>query len=410
MKILHIITQKPNSTGSGIYMSGMINGFKNIGYKQGVIAGIDVSDSIDCFNKCINFYPVTYNTEEIPFSVVGMSDIMPYNSTLYKNMNSGMVVKLKNAFKKRIDEAIKGIEPDLIICHHLYLITAFVREVIKDIPIVGVCHGTCLKQFQINNLENTYIKKNICELDMIFSLHNEQKKEIIKTFEISRDKVFSLGSGYDENMFFNKYIDNKIINITFAGKICKLKGVESLMKSLDYINYKKDIININILGDGSDKKEFEAIKKLSEESKFDIKFLGKVKQSKLAEVFRNTHIFVLPSFSEGLPLVVIEALASGCTVITTDIAGVSEWIGEYINTSGKIKYIKLPKMKKIAEPFEDELPKFEEDLGASINDMIDNILNFNVRNKILDMTGKTWEGLCIRLENFRNDLEIDECL
>ena len=410
MKILHIITQKPNSTGSGIYMSGMINGFKNIGYKQGVIAGIDASDSIDCFNKYINFYPVIYNTEEIPFGVVGMSDIMPYNSTLYKNMSSSMVVKLKNAFKKRIDEAIKDINPDLIICHHLYLITAFVREIIKDIPVVGVCHGTCLKQFQSNNLENTYIKKNICELDMIFSLHNEQKKEIIKTFEINNDKVFSLGSGYDENMFFNKYIDNKIINITFAGKICKLKGVESLIKSLDYINYKKDLININIIGDGSDKKEFEAIKKLSEESKFDINFLGKVKQSKLAEIFKNTHIFVLPSFYEGLPLVVIEALASGCTVITTDIAGVSEWIGEYINTSGKIKYIKLPKMEKIAEPFEDELPKFEEDLGGSINDMIDNILNFNVRNKILDMTGKTWEGLCIRLENFINDLEIDECL
>ncbi|WGX76115.1 hypothetical protein QJS64_01325 [Paraclostridium bifermentans] len=100
-----------------------------------------------------------------------------------------------------------------------------------------------------------------------------------------------------------------------------------------------------------------------------------------------------------MPLVVIEALASGCTVITTDIPGVSEWIGEYINTSGKVKYINLPKMRKIAEPFEDELPGFEKTLGLEIDKMIDNILQFNVRNKHLNMEDKTWTGLCLRLES-----------
>lgn len=399
MKILHIITQKPNSTGSGIYMSGMIKGFKKMGYNQGVIAGIDVDDPKECFGEDIKFYPITYNTKEVPFSVVGMSDVMPYNSTLYKNMSEDMVLKLKDAFKKRIDEAIKDIKPDLVICHHLYLITAFVRESIKDIPVVGICHGTCLKQFQSNELKSSYIKNNICNLDMIFSLHNEQKKEIEDIFNLSEDKVYTLGSGYDENIFFDKEIDNDIINITFAGKICRLKGMESLIKSLNYISYKKDIIKINIVGDGSNEKEFNSIKKLSEESKFDIKFLGKVKQNELAEILRKTHIFMLPSFFEGLPLVVIEALASGCTVITTDIPGVSEWIGEYINTSGKIKYINLPEMRKIAEPFENELPEFEKSLGIEIDKMINSILEFNVRNKHLNMEDKTWTGLCLRLEN-----------
>ncbi|GAA0701367.1 glycosyltransferase family 4 protein [Paraclostridium ghonii] len=404
MKILHIITQKPNSTGSGIYMCGMINGFKNMGYKQGVIAGLDASDSINCFDENINFYPVIYNSEEIPFSVVGMSDVMPYNSTLYKNVNEDMVIKLKKVFKDRIDKAIKDLKPDLIICHHLYLITAFTRDIIHDIPIVGICHGTCLKQFQSHNLYKDYIKNNICKLDMVFSLHNEQRKEIINIFGLDKSKVFSLGSGYDENMFFYKKIGNEVINITFAGKICRLKGVESLIKSLKYIRYKKDFFNIDIVGDGSDEKEFEAIKKLSDESKLNINFLGKVNQNKLAEIFRDTHIFVLPSFFEGLPLVVIEALASGCNVITTDIPGVSEWIGEYINSSGKIKYIKLPKMEAISKPFEYELPKFEENLGFEINNMIDNILKFNSRNKNLSMKDKTWQGLCTRLENFTENL------
>lgn len=399
MNILHIITQKPNSTGSGIYMSGMINGFDELGYRQGVIAGIDKLDNLECFNSNIKFYPVIYNTDELPFNVLGMSDVMPYDSTIYRNISLDMIDKLKIAFSKRIKRAIDEIKPDIVICHHLYLLTAYVREVIKEIPVVGICHGTCLKQIQSHNLEKDYIKTNIKNLDTIFSLHNEQKKDIINIFNVEPSKVFPLGSGYDENLFFDKKIDNEIINITFAGKICKLKGVESLIKALDKVDYKKELININIVGDGSNKDEYNEILKLANSCKFSIQFLGKIKQTELAEIFRNTHIFILPSFFEGLPLVVIEALASGCNVITTDIPGVSEWIGEEINISGKIKYIDLPKMKNIATPYDNELPKYEEDLGNSINDMIDNIISFNIRNKSINMKEKTWVGLCVRLKN-----------
>ncbi|MEG1131555.1 MAG: glycosyltransferase family 4 protein, partial [Romboutsia sp.] len=383
----------------------MINGFDKLGYEQGVIAGIDKSDVKECFNKNIKFYPVVYNTEELPFDVVGMSDIMPYDSTVYKSMDLDMIKKLKMAFKIRIENAISDIKPDLIICHHLYLITAFVRDIIKDIPVVGISHGTCLKQIQSHDLQQSYIKKNIRNLDTIFSLHDEQKKDIVKIFNIDEKKVFSLGSGYDENMFFSQSINNEIINITYAGKICKLKGVESLIKSLENVDYAKKFININIVGDGSDKDEYENILKLSKKSKFNINFLGKIKQEKLADIFRNTHIFILPSFFEGLPLVVIEALASGCNVIMTDIPGVSKWIGEDINTSGKIKYIDLPKMKEISIPIKSELPLFEKNLGSAINETIENILIFNTRNKVLDMKDKTWVGLCNRLNSFVNHLE-----
>ncbi|MCU9811890.1 hypothetical protein [Paraclostridium sp. AKS81] len=56
-------------------------------------------------------------------------------------------------------------------------------------------------------------------------------------------------------------------------------------------------------------------------------------------------------------------------------------------------------MRKIAEPFEDELPGFEKNLGIEIDRMINNILQFNVRKKRLNMEDKTWTGLCLRLEN-----------
>lgn len=402
MRILHIITQKPNSTGSGVYMCGMINGFEKIGYKQAVIAGINLEDDVNCFSEEIPFYPVIYNTNTLPFPVIGMSDSMPYNSTKYRDMSVEMVEKLKLAFKNNIEKAVEEFNPDLIICHHLYLLTAFVREIIKDIKIVGLCHGTCLRQLKTIKLEKDYIISNISNLDMVFALHNKQKEDIIKMFNIREDKVIVIGSGYNDNVFYDKKykLDNRQINITFAGKICKTKGLDSLIKSISRLNYPKDSIRLNIAGTGSDLKQNEEILNTSKKCSFEIDFLGKLNQNDLCDLFNKSHIFVLPSFYEGLPVVVLEALACGTEVITTDIDGVKYWMGDNINNSGKIEYVKLPKMKGQGIHFKNELNKFEDDLHKTLNTRIESIVNKYKEKKHVNMDDKTWDGLAFRIEKY----------
>ncbi|MGL6105208.1 glycosyltransferase family 4 protein [Romboutsia sp.] len=400
MKILHITTQKPDSTGSGTYMCAIVKGFHKLGYEQAIIAGIDKDDNRTTPVEGVGYYPVLYNTETLPFNVLGMSDVMPYKSTLYKNITRENVDMLKTSFKLNITKVIEELKPDFIICHHLYLLTSYVREIVDNIPVVGISHGTCLRQLMSHDLEKEYILSNIKKLDKVFALHEEQKKEIINLFGINADKVQVLGTGYDENMFYNhnKELKSDKINITYAGKIAKQKGVKSLIKALDKLNYPREILDINIVGDGNDFKEYEEIRSLAELSDYKINFLGKVKQNKLAEIFRKSHLFLLPSFFEGLPLVVIEALASGCNVVTTDIPGVKGWIGETINNSGKIDYIELPGMKAIGVPLEDEIEEFENRLAFSMNQMLKAIIENNCRNRRLEMMDKTWAGLCSRLE------------
>lgn len=74
----------------------MIKGFEKLGYEQSVIAGIDVDDSIKELETILKgkiLPQVVYNTEELDFNVVGMSDSMPYKSTRYRDMNAEMVGK-----------------------------------------------------------------------------------------------------------------------------------------------------------------------------------------------------------------------------------------------------------------------------------------------------------------------------
>jgi glycosyltransferase involved in cell wall biosynthesis len=55
-----------------------------------------------------------------------------------------------------------------------------------------------------------------------------------------------------------------------------------------------------------------------------VTWLGQIPQPALAELLRRSDIFVLPSYFEGLPLVLIEAMASGAVPVSTDLPGVKK--------------------------------------------------------------------------------------
>ena len=57
-----------------------------------------------------------------------------------------------------------------------------------------------------------------------------------------------------------------------------------------------------------------------------MEFIGEISQQQLADIFSRSHIFVLPSLSEGLPRVIFEAMATGLPVIGTRVGGVPDLI------------------------------------------------------------------------------------
>jgi hypothetical protein len=100
-KILQILGQKPGETGSGIFLKSLVREMAKKEYTQGVLAGISSKDlDIIIEMQEANFYPVLFDTKELPFSVPGMSDVMPYDSTRYIDMDEEMYFKWKNSFKK----------------------------------------------------------------------------------------------------------------------------------------------------------------------------------------------------------------------------------------------------------------------------------------------------------------------
>ncbi|MCK7512374.1 MAG: glycosyltransferase [Desulfobacterales bacterium] len=61
-------------------------------------------------------------------------------------------------------------------------------------------------------------------------------------------------------------------------------------------------------------------------------------------VLQAADVFVLPSFFEGLPLVVVESLACGCRVVMTDLPGVDAWMPAGLCAEGLVERVPLPRL------------------------------------------------------------------
>ena len=409
MRILSISAQKPNSTGSGIYMTELVKAFESMGHEQAVIAGINEGESSG-FHSHISFYPVIFKSDALPFPVCGMSDEMPYESTRYRDMTEQMRQQFQTAFMEVAKEAIHDFDPDLIICHHLYLMTATIRDNFPEKRILGICHNTDLRQLEKITFARDYIISKINKLDEILALHQAQKEKIIEIFAVPSEKVRVVGSGYNSNIFnmgnsnFSEPLqavqekENNVIHVAYAGKIAIKKGVLSLIKCSSHL---KTLLEPNtpeivfhLAGSAGNTDEFKMIKDAALKAECSFEFTGPLPQPKLAEVYRNCQLFVLPSFYEGLPLTPVEAMACGCRAIITDVPGVKDWI---MNNApdARISFVALPEMRNVDEPVEEALPAFELDLAKEIKKSIDILPN--ELHKTTDLSGITWSGLASRI-------------
>lgn len=396
-RILSISAQKPNSTGSGVYLTELVNVWDKMSYEQAVVAGIEENEIVTLPER-VQFYPVHFKSEKLPFPVVGMSDVMPYDNTRYCDMTKDMEERFCNAFRDTISKALEEFQPDLVLCHHLYLTTAIALSCVeeyrkvsfKPIKIMGLCHSTCLRQFQKNELCKEFIKEKIQHLDKILALHSGQKHEIVDIFAVYENKVKIIGAGYNEEIFPRKdYRPTDKITLCFAGKISQAKGVKSLLRAMKEVTSPLPL-ELSLAGGTGDEKEYREIVKLGgeveEKGNRKISFVGKLSQDKLSQLYISSHIFVLPSFYEGLPLTMLEALGSGCLVIGATWNGVEEWVKGKV-PKARIEFVELPAMISPGVPVEEGLPVYEKNLQKAIEEMIQQVVN---GEKQCDGTELTW--------------------
>ena len=387
MRILSITAQKPDSTGSGVFLTELVRAFDKQGHAQAVLCGMTGEDVL-CLPEGVAAFPVYYDTPGLPFPVCGMSDEMPYPSTRYRDLDEAQTAQLLDAFRGTLREAVTEFQPDVILCHHLYFLAALVREQFPDIPVYGQCHGSDLRQIRKNGWMREWIVKNIRNLDGIFALHGQQKQTILEIFGVESEKVFVMGTGYNSDVFYpDRRCENRKLRLIFAGKLSEKKGLYSLLRALRLLQ-KPGNYELALAGGYGNREEYANICRLAEVSPCAVTFLGKLTHPELAAEMNKSDVFILPSFYEGLPLVLIEAMACGLKTICTDLPGIRPWLDRAIPGNGTV-FVKPPRMYQEDEPYPEDLPLFEQALA----DAIQTVPHRPAPNLQL-VRQVSWEGLC----------------
>lgn len=403
MKILHVLAQLPAKTGSGVYYSNLIEGFKKYNHEQKAIFGYQdeyIWDILDSKDQ----YPVAFKSEELPFPIVGMSDVMPYENTLYSSMTEEMVRIYREVFRRRLEKLKEDFAPDIIFAHHLWILTSLVREVFPDTKIIGICHNTDLRQAKMNpHLKDKYVDR-IHKLDYVFSASEHQNDEIVKVYGIDRNKIIAVGGGYNQNIFYppeEKKYDDKV-RLVFCAKLDPSKGIYELIEV--YKSLGIEDITLDVIGTPNEenKKKIEAY--IKDDS--SIRLYNVESQVALGDELRKKDIYLMPSYYEGLGLMAIESLACGLYVVTTEIPALMTLLGEEIKESGIIKYVPLPRIYDIDKPVKEDLPEFKEKLKKAILLQIEKVrekkeFSKEMKDKIKSFS---WEGLVDKMNNFINSI------
>lgn len=138
-------------------------------------------------------------------------------------------------------------------------------------------------------------------------------------------------NGVDTSIFCAKKEDMEKIrnefNVLFVSRLLERKGMQYIIPQLADLNYKMNgKLRLIIVGDGPYRKTLEnLVKKNGVES--IVRFEGQRKKDEVIFYYQDSDIFILPSDWEGMPNVVLEAMASGLPIIMTPCEGSAELVG-----------------------------------------------------------------------------------
>ena len=183
-------------------------------------------------------------------------------------------------------------------------------------------------------------------IQLLISDQYPQTASKVSMIENGVDDAF-LKIGADKSMP-EKENKNMPLNVVTIGSLIRRKGVDTIIRAIEALKQQRNI-NLDIVGEGQLRNELQQL--VSNCGLNDrIVFRGALAPNEIADVLRQSDLFVLSSYSEGRPNVVLEAMAAGLPVVATDIDGVRELVsdnktgllfkpGDFKSLSEKILYL-----------------------------------------------------------------------
>jgi len=242
---------------------------------------------------------------------------------------------------------------DIIHSHFAYL-EGFVGTLVKDAirkPLVITCHGYDINTvpeigygIRLRKEYDMLVRRALRSADAVISVSTRMKKKIIE-LGIDPNKVYVIPNGVDLKLFrppserdaediikvrklFGVSDDEFLILNT--RHLRPVYGLHYLIYAMKMVTQRVKNVKLIIAGEGPLKNILlEAARKL-EVDKY-VRFVGTVPRTLMPKLMRASSIYVNTSLSEGCPVSLIEATASGVPIVSFDVGGVNDIVVNGLN-------------------------------------------------------------------------------
>ena len=204
--------------------------------------------------------------------------------------------------------------------YYVYLSKVLEKEIVLHV------HGSEFKKYY--KIEcNAYKQKQIVNVfnkaSAVIAL-SEEWSNFFKEF-CKKGKVFVMHNA----VMVPKEIENKTQSqnrLLFLGRIGQRKGIYDILDIFPEVVKKFPDVILNFGGDGEIENCKEIIKNKNLQN--NINYIGWVKGKKKEEYFKQSNIFLLPSYDEGMPMSLLEAMSYGLAVVASNVGGIPQVIND----------------------------------------------------------------------------------
>lgn len=278
--------------GTSRRTKGGITTVVNSYYKAGLDKKINLKyiETVNDGNKLSKILKMIKGFFQFIFNVKNYDIVHIHMSSRYSTWRKSIYINISKLINKKIILHMHGSEFDI-----------FYKE-------------------ECNDFQKKYIKKMFNKANTIIALTEEWK--IFLSHITDKKKIVVIKNSIQVPSNFNKNINNK--NILFLGIIGKRKGLYDLIEVIKKLKKKYKDIHLYIGGNGEVKKLLELMK--SNNLQNNITYLGWLNEEQKIKYLKKCTYYILPSYNEGQPLSVLEAMGYKCVTISTNINGIKEII------------------------------------------------------------------------------------
>jgi glycosyltransferase involved in cell wall biosynthesis len=250
----------------------------------------------------------------------------------------GLMANIKLIMQAR--RVINQVRPDLIhtVSMRMMFLTTFAFWLSKSKRMVATLTGMGYLETASNPMIRVLKWCVTKAFKIMFStqriqlvVQNADDYEGVKGKFINEDRLHLVrGSGVDIKAFPQlPFPDDKVVQVTFVARMLKDKGLEELVDAARIIQKQGiDNIQINLVGMPHVVNPYSVSEKQLNRWQDEGLVNWQEFRSDIVEVWRESHIAVLPSYREGLPKSLLEAAACGRPIITTDVPGCREMVND----------------------------------------------------------------------------------